>query len=95
MEQITTKDISDEAARKVLRAATEKSREIDCKMDIAVVDAGSNLKTFFRKAPGWEVSISLSKKPKPPATSICQREKLANSVNPAALSITLNILMVD
>jgi len=26
MEQITTKDISDEAARKVLRAATEKSR---------------------------------------------------------------------
>ena len=60
MEQVTTKDISDEAARKVLRAAMEKSREIDCKMDIAVVDAGSNLKTFFRMEGAWLGSIDIS-----------------------------------
>ncbi len=43
MESITTQDISDDGARKVLRAAMEKARAIDCKMDIAVVDAGTHL----------------------------------------------------
>lgn len=60
MEQVTTKDISDEAARKILRAATEKSRAIDCKMNIAVVDAGSNLKAFFRMEGAWLGSIDIS-----------------------------------
>jgi uncharacterized protein GlcG (DUF336 family) len=60
MEQVSTKDISDEAARKILRAAMEKSRAIDCKMDIAVVDAGANLKTFFRMEGAWLGSIDIS-----------------------------------
>ena len=57
---MTTQDISDDGARKVLRAAIEKSRAIDCKMDIAVVDAGTNLKTFFRMEGAWLGSIDIS-----------------------------------
>ena len=32
------------AQEKILRAAVEKAKEIDCKMNIAIVDAGTNLK---------------------------------------------------
>lgn len=60
MEQVTTMDISDEGARKILRAAMGKARAIDCKMNIAVVDAGSNLKTFFRMEGAWMGSIDIS-----------------------------------
>ena len=62
MENTAAKDISDEGARKVLRAAIEKSREIDCKMNIAVVDAGANLKTFFRMEGAWLGSIDIAVK---------------------------------
>ncbi len=60
MESITTQDISDDGARKVLRAAMEKARAIDCKMDIAVVDAGTHLKTFFRMEGAWLGSIDIA-----------------------------------
>lgn len=60
MVHITTKDISDEGARRVLLAAIEKSREIECQMNIAVVDAGTNLKTFFRMESAWLGSIDIS-----------------------------------
>jgi len=47
-EALTTKDISLEQAHAVLAAAAKKAAEIDTKMDIAVVDAGGNLKAFAR-----------------------------------------------
>ncbi|MGV7220811.1 MAG: GlcG/HbpS family heme-binding protein [Nitrospinales bacterium] len=55
-----THDITDDDARKILRAAVEKSKELDCKMNIAVVDAGTNLKTFFRIDGAWIGSVDIS-----------------------------------
>ena len=37
-----------EAAERIVGAAKKKAAEINTKMDIAVVDAGGNLKAFVR-----------------------------------------------
>jgi uncharacterized protein GlcG (DUF336 family) len=57
---LTTKDMSLEQAHKVLEAAIKKSDEIKTKMDIAVVDAGGNLKAFARQDGAWLGSIDIS-----------------------------------
>jgi uncharacterized protein GlcG (DUF336 family) len=54
------KDLSDECARNVIKTAVGKAREIDTKMDIAVVDAGVNLKAFFRMEGAWLGSIDIA-----------------------------------
>jgi uncharacterized protein GlcG (DUF336 family) len=59
-EPIATHDISLEQAHKVLEAAARKSDEIKTKMDIAVVDAGGNLKAFARQDGAWLGSIDIS-----------------------------------
>ncbi len=41
-------------------AAIDKAVEIGCKMDIAVVDAGANLKAFFRMEGAWLGSIDIA-----------------------------------
>lgn len=45
-----------------LRTAERKSQEIDTKMDIAVVDAGGNLKAFLRMDDAWIGSIDIAQK---------------------------------
>ena len=57
---LNQKDISDECARNVVMAAIDKAVEIGCKMDIAVVDAGANLKAFFRMEGAWLGSIDIA-----------------------------------
>ena len=57
---LNQKDISDECARNVIMAAMDKAVEIGCKMDIAVVDAGANLKAFFRMEGAWLGSIDIA-----------------------------------
>jgi len=57
---INTQDISDEQTRAVVGAAIAKATEIDTKMDIAVVDAGGNLKAFFRMEGAWLGSIDIA-----------------------------------
>ena len=57
---ISTKDISLAQAHAVLEAAAKKSDEIKTKMDIAVVDAGGNLKAFARQDGAWLGSIDIS-----------------------------------
>lgn len=59
---LTTKDISLEQAHHVLMAAQKKAQEIKTKMDIAVVDAGGNLKAFARMDGAWIGSIDISMK---------------------------------
>ena len=59
---LSTKDISLEQAHKVLEAAAKKSDEIKTKMDIAVVDAGGNLKAFARQDGAWLGSIDISQR---------------------------------
>ena len=57
---LTTKDISLEQAHQVLMAAQKKAQETRTKMDIAVVDAGGNLKAFARMDGAWLGSIDIS-----------------------------------
>jgi uncharacterized protein GlcG (DUF336 family) len=57
---LNTKDISLDQARQVMDAAMAKAREINTKMDIAVVDAGGNLKGFYRMDGAWIGSIDIS-----------------------------------
>ena len=49
-----------EDARRVVSAAEEKAREIGQPMDIAVLDAGRNLKSFARMDDAWLGSIEIA-----------------------------------
>lgn len=53
-------DITLEQARAALRAAQDKSRELGTRMNIAVVDAGANLKAFVREDGAWLGSIDIA-----------------------------------
>lgn len=59
-EALVTPDISLATAHVALKAAMAKAQEIDTKMDIAVVDAGGNLKAFARMDGAWIGSIDIS-----------------------------------
>ena len=47
-------------AHAAVEAAIAKSNEMDVKMDIAVVDAGANLKAFARMDGAWLGSIDIA-----------------------------------
>jgi uncharacterized protein GlcG (DUF336 family) len=53
-------DITLERARAVVEAALEKAQQMGLKMNIAVVDAGANLKAFARMDGAWLGSIDIS-----------------------------------
>ncbi len=53
-------DISDAQAQAAIEAAARKARDIKTKMDIAIVDAGANLKAFLRMDEAWIGSIDIS-----------------------------------
>jgi uncharacterized protein GlcG (DUF336 family) len=53
-------DITLEQARAAVTAAVMKSMEIGCAMNIAIVDAGANLKTFARMDGAWLGSVDIS-----------------------------------
>ena len=53
-------DLGLSQAQQVLEAAAKKAAEIDTLMDIAVVDAGGNLKAFARMDGAWLGSIDIS-----------------------------------
>ena len=55
-------DISLEQANAVVDAALKKAGEMGVKMDIAVVDAGANLKAFVRMDGAWLGSIDIAQK---------------------------------
>lgn len=55
-------DITAEQARAIVKAAREKATEIKTKMNIAVVDAGANLKAFLRMDGAWLGSIDIAQK---------------------------------
>lgn len=61
MADVKTKEtITLEEAKRVVEAAERKAEEIDCPMDIAVVDAGGNLKTHVRMDGAFVGSITIS-----------------------------------
>ena len=53
-------DITMKQAHNVLEAALIKAKEINTKMDIAIVDAGANLKAFMRMDNAWIGSIDIA-----------------------------------
>ena len=55
-------DITLEQARKIVDAAHKKAEESNLKMNIAVVDAGANLKAFIRMDGAWLGSIDIATK---------------------------------
>lgn len=57
---MNTKDITLDQAAAISMAAIEKAKEIDTKMDIAIVDAGGNLKSFARMDGAWIGSIDIA-----------------------------------
>jgi uncharacterized protein GlcG (DUF336 family) len=57
-----TKDITLEQAHVISMAAFEKAKAINTKMDIAIVDAGGNLKSFIRMDGAWLGSIDIAQK---------------------------------
>jgi uncharacterized protein GlcG (DUF336 family) len=59
---LQTGDLSAEQARAVVDAARSRAEAIDTRMDIAVVDAGGNLKAFLRMDGAWIGSIDIAMK---------------------------------
>ena len=57
-----TKDLSLDQANSALEAAIKKAEEIGTLMDIAIVDAGGNLKAFARMDGAWLGSIDIAQK---------------------------------
>ncbi len=53
-------DITMNQARDAVDAARNKSGEIDTKMNIAIIDAGGNLKAFARMDGAWLGSIDIA-----------------------------------
>ena len=60
MDALSTKDIGLEQALLIVGKAIEKAKAIKTKMDIAVVDAGCNLKAFARMDGAWLGSIDIA-----------------------------------
>ena len=54
------RDITVQQARAVVDAARKRSGELGVKMDIAIVDAGANLKAFLRMDGAWLGSIDIA-----------------------------------
>jgi uncharacterized protein GlcG (DUF336 family) len=58
--EIQMPDITMKQAQAVVAAALKKAEEIGAKMNIAVVDAGANLKAFVRMDEAWLGSMDVS-----------------------------------
>ena len=59
---LAAQDISLEQAQAVVQAALAKARDIGTRMDIAIVDAGANLKAFARMDGAWLGSIDIAQR---------------------------------
>ncbi|HTL29249.1 MAG TPA: heme-binding protein [Tepidisphaeraceae bacterium] len=57
---LPVKDISLDQAQKAVAAAVKKSQELHINEDIAIVDAGGNLKAFARMDNAWLGSIDIA-----------------------------------
>ncbi len=60
MSTLNASDLSLDQAHDAVHAALDQAKAIDTKMNIAVVDAGGHLKTFFRMDGAWLGSIDIA-----------------------------------
>jgi uncharacterized protein GlcG (DUF336 family) len=61
-EQLVVGDVSLAQAQQIVAAAVARSAAMDLKMNVAVVDAGGNLKAFARMDGAWLGSIDIAQK---------------------------------
>lgn len=59
---LNVQDIDLASAHVAVHAAIQKAEELGTKMDIAIVDAGANLKAFVRMDGAWLGSIDIAQK---------------------------------
>lgn len=59
-ELVELKTLDDDTARKILRAATGKARELNTLMNVAVVGVDGHLKAFFRMEGAWTGSADIA-----------------------------------
>src|SRR5438093_742571 len=57
---LETKDVTLDQAQAIIDAAIKKSQQLGIKEDIAIVDAGGNLKAFVRMDYAWSGSIDIA-----------------------------------
>jgi uncharacterized protein GlcG (DUF336 family) len=57
---LATKDITLDQANAAIRAALDTAAQLNTRMNIAVVDAGGNLKAFARMEHAWLGSIDIA-----------------------------------
>ena len=57
---LQTRDISLDQAQMVLQAAVKKAQSMNIAQNVAVVDAGGNLKAFYRMDNAWSGSIDIA-----------------------------------
>ena len=55
-------NVTSQQARKIIDACLQKSEELNVKMNIAVVDSGTNLVAFNKMDGAWLGSIDISQK---------------------------------
>lgn len=60
--RMDTQDITLGQAQNVLQAAVAKAAQLSLKMNVAVVDAGGNLKAFARMDGAWLGSIDIAER---------------------------------
>ncbi len=78
-------NITLEQAEKAIKAAKEKATELNTKMDICIVDSGSNLVAFARMDGAWIGSVDIAiKKAKTAAWFLMDTAALTPLVKPDA-----------
>ena len=60
LDALTAQDLTAIQARAIVDAAILKATELETNMDVAVVDAGGNLKAFLRMDGAWLGSIDIA-----------------------------------
>merc|ERR1719347_1084534 len=75
------KNISSEAALKLIKQAEEKSKELGVEMNIAGVDSGANLVGFLRMDDAWLGSVDIAIKKAKTATFFQMNTEIIGSLS--------------
>merc|ERR1719270_958282 len=75
------KNVTSETALRLIKAAEQKSKELNVKMNIAVVDTGANLVGFLRMDDAWLGSVDIAIKKAKTATFFQMNPEIIGSLS--------------
>merc|ERR1719270_1767972 len=75
------KNVNSETALRLIKAAEQKSKELNVKMNIAVVDTGANLVGFLRMDDAWLGSVDIAIKKAKTATFFQMNTEIIGSLS--------------